>query len=281
MLILIVPPYQNEVKMKKFLLFITMSIIYSLPCFGVLSIDDVDPISHVVRYNSLPSVEDADRELSSHSSFQEVVSRARQIVCSSGLEDFVGFRLIHRHFRLDHEQVMVENFGLDDEIPSLITSALNISVAREKEVVPSGWIFSGSQVDAFEFSTDPAVKSGATRIQENPHVFSALKDLIMEYKLETLLAVGIIKRDSLPRESGTSYIEESKSGMSVVQVRDARQTGELIRTVWTLVGSGDVDRGGCEVFCRRNARGHTRVHRYWTDIRKEEEGGSVQHQEVP
>lgn len=221
--------------MKKFLLLLTMSIIYSLPCFGGLSIDDVDPISHVVRYNSLPSVEDADRELRSHSSFQEVLSKARQIVCSSGLEDFVGFRLIHRHFRLDHEQVMVENFGLDDEIPSLITSALNISVAREKEVVPSGWIFSGSQVDAFEFSTDPAVKSGATRLQENPHVFSALKDLIVEYKLETLLAVGIIKRDSLSLDGGTSYIEESKSGMSVVQARVVPLDSRITQTSWVFV----------------------------------------------
>ena len=229
--------------MKKLLIFLTISIIYSLPCFGLWSIDDIDPISHVVRYNSLPSVENADRDLRSHSSFQEVLSRAKQIVCSSGLEDFVGFRLIHRHFRLDREQVMVENFGFDDEIPSLITSALNISVAREKEAMPSGWIFSGSQVAAFEFSTDPAVKSGATMLQKNPHVFSALKDLIVEYKLETLLAVGIIKRDSLLLNDETSYVEESKSGMSVVQARAEPPYNEIIQTSWAFADPKPMD--GC------------------------------------
>lgn len=151
----------------KLILGIVFCLYYS-PCFGgSFSIDEIDPDAHRMHYNSLPSVEVADKELNSRTNFQDFLKKAGDVIVSHGLEDSVGLRLIHRHFGLTHEQVMVEAYEKYQETPSLITTAYSLSNAREIEATPSSWIFVESKPTVFEFTTDPAARVVLKKIQNS------------------------------------------------------------------------------------------------------------------
>lgn len=212
--------------------------IYAMPCFGIFSIEDLDATSHRSHYNTLPKVEDADANLKACLDFQDFLSKAEQVIISHGFEDIVGLRLIHHHFDLGAEQVMVENFELYDGIPSLITSAQPITVACEKGAAPSSWIFDGSQRVVFEFSADPAVKAGLRRIQEAPDFLMQIKKTIEDYNLQNLLAIALLRKDTLVPDNSEVYLEKNyvEDGKSIVQLSPLEDASLHIRTSWGFSG---------------------------------------------
>jgi hypothetical protein len=235
----------GDLKMRKGKITIFLGLwmlVISVPCFGIFSIDDLDIISHGVSYNALPSVEKADAELRTKSSFHDFLSNAERIVLSHGLEDLVGLRLIHRHFPLDQEHVMVEKFGLHEEVPSLITSAQHVSIARENEAVPASWIVSGAYPVVFEFSTDTAVRNGIERLRQSPLFFTEIMDLIKDNNLQELLAISVSKRSGLEALSDQLYVEHNfvDVGSSIVQIEESSNISDGIRTGWAFSGPKSV-----------------------------------------
>ncbi len=237
------------IKNKIIRLFLFVCCLYVPPCFGMFTIDDVDPETHRMHYNSLSAVEVADKELNSRSNFQDFLSRAELLVVSHGLEDVIGLRLIHRHFDLDSGRIMVENFGMYKEIPSLITSAHLLSVAREKGSVPASWMFIGEQqMMPFEFSTDTATRSGIKRLVSAPSFLTEMRSLLKENHLQDLIAVAIMKKESLVGTDGDFYLEKNfcTPDESVVQLEhgDNSTTENNILTGWTFAGPKTV---GCRI----------------------------------
>ncbi len=223
--------------------------IFTVPCFAgdLFQVERFDHKSHAIHYNRLPTVEDADRELKAKQSFNEFLEEARKIVVASGLSEYIGLRLIHNHFDLSEGEVMVEYFGVHNGTPSLITSAFNATVAQEKEAFPSGLIFTDSKVMVFELSTDPAVKVGFLKMQQNPEFVEQLRRLVENYGLQKLIAIGVIKRDGLLFDAGKRYVEKSfisfGRGESVVQVTTPDDPESLIPTSWYF--GEDPLRQGC------------------------------------
>lgn len=214
---------------------------------GVFSIDDVDLKFHVSHYNALPSVEQADEKLQSKSAFQDFLLKTKRIIVSHGLENIIGLRLIHRHFNLNQEQVMVENFEMHKGIPSLITTAHHIADAHKKGAVPSSWILSGSHPVVFEFSTDQAVRSGIEKMLAAPKFLPEIMGALLEDGFQDLLAVSISTRDSLVVEGEKVYLERNFGGpaASVVQASlPTSDTGALV-TGWGF-------NGGENAYCVRS-----------------------------
>lgn len=214
---------------------------------SVYSIDEIEPDFHASHYNSLPPIEKADEDIKSKTFFQAFLNRAGEIIRSHKLEDYVGVRLIHRHFSLNAGQVMVEKFEQIDSVPSLVTSAEDISLAREKGAVPSGWIFSKSNPVVFEFSTDLAVKDGLALIQNSLNFLREMREVIEEFKLEELMAVGVLKKQSVVAEGDQIYWERNyyNSNLSIVQLSDPFEpvkTETMFWTAWRFISEGPITR---------------------------------------
>lgn len=242
-------------------LFMLGHFIFASCCMSMgISINDIDQEWYVKHYNNLQFVESATEKLGSISEFKDFLVNSKRIATDFELNDYLGFRLIHRHFHLNPGEVMVELFERYDDIDSLVTSAFSASVAMQKEAAPASWIFSGSEIIPFEFSTDRAVKEGLTRIQENPEVFLQLKDLIIRNNLQELIALSIVKRANLACDVNESRLEKSYGneardmGYSVVQKTSKADISSLdYVTAWHLNFQNDdtcVPDGHCQN-CRR------------------------------
>src|SRR5260221_13865802 len=127
---------------KLLLLTCALGITTSFQASANFELQDIDSIKHKQHYNNLSSVEESDAQLRESIQFTALLKDTEEIVTRYELEPFIGLRLIHRHFLLDDSQVMAEDYELVSQVPSLVTSALNIEEAIEVGATPSSWIFS-------------------------------------------------------------------------------------------------------------------------------------------
>ncbi|MCE2716214.1 MAG: hypothetical protein ACK4V2_04250 [Pseudomonadota bacterium] len=235
-------------------LFINASMI---PCFAELTLDNLDISEHTSRYNSLLSVEDADDTLKRYSCFPEFLAKAEEVVLSYGFEKHTGVRLMHRHFELPSDSVMVEEFQEVSGVSSLVTSTVPVTEARLKNAVPSGWVLNSSSIGIFEFSTDEAVRQGFRDIQTTPEFLEQMEKTIKDYNLENLMSVSLLKKDSLFATEGQYYQERTFSDKSVVQILDG-DWGESTRTSWSF-GKGPIMLR-CSVCRKDDAWGHRELY---------------------
>lgn len=157
-------------KIIRYQIALAMFFISVMPCLAggdIFSIKEEEIGGYVKHYNTLPHVGEADANLKSRTQFSDFLDRAKDVIESYEFSAHTGLRLIHRHFDLDKENVIVQELNHYDGKPALIASSLSLDEALGKEAVPSGWIFGDSR-HIFEFSTDDAVKADLRQIQNTP-----------------------------------------------------------------------------------------------------------------
>lgn len=236
---------------------------------NMYSIENINPILHASLYNTLSSVEEANLELLQRTSFSDFLKKMEEIVLFHGLEDYVGLRLIHRHFKLIPGQVMLESFEHYEMIPSLVTSACDITLAQKQKAVPSGWIFSGTEMlpTFFEFSTDEAIKTGVRLLQNSFTFFPEVKATIKAFNFQDLIAVALLRRDNLSAEKNQIYMEKNyhNKEQSVVQLMSEEAISHSIKTAWSFSGARQA-RCRPESYCAADEygrhdswEGHTKV----------------------
>lgn len=233
-------------KKKHFLHLLTLQLIFSDSLLSHYTLDDIDESSHVKHYNSLSSAEKSDELLGQCGRFSHLLSDAGEIVTRFELNEFVGLRLIHRHFTVEAGQVMSEGYELVKNVPSLVTEAFSVDTARNNGAVPASWIMSANPevVQIFEASNDPAVKAGNAKLQRSPEFFDEMGSLLSLYGLNELLAIALLKRDSLVPSEGQIYREilNNEDCRSIVQVRNPSEDPvKAIRTSWSFEGPQESD----------------------------------------
>jgi hypothetical protein len=118
-------------------------------------------------------------------------------------------------------------------------------LVKEKEALPSSWIFSNDGINIFETSIDPAVKSGINLLRENPDFIKEMSSILKENNLNNLLSVAVLKRDSLQPKENDMYLEINSDFLnkSVVQVKNKDEIYlDTIRTTWSF---GEPRQTGC------------------------------------
>ncbi len=226
---------------KRFVLIgCSLHIMMSTTLYAQNDLDDLDVVQHVKHYNSLPSVEESTAKLQESSQFAPFLKEAEEIVKRFQLDQFVGLRLIHRHYTLDQNQVMAEAYKDVNKVPSLVTSAYSLEDAREFNAAPASWIFGSDpqkEVLLFENSSDPAVKSALRSLSKSPEFFDEIGTSIRQHRLQSLLSVAILQRDLLPAKGNQTYLEVNNSlvNKSVVQIcEDVSKEQSVIPTSWSF-----------------------------------------------
>jgi len=231
---------KGKLIMKHLLKVVTFIMILSLSLSAdSFSIKDIDVEDYVKSYNGLCSVEKADSELKSNTLFREFLTKAKDIIVKHDLQEYVGLRLIHRHFDVQPQQVMIENFELREGVPSLITSSQSISSAYEPGVFPASWILSEDGLSIFEFSRDSAVFQGVNIMKDNELFIDEMRNLMIQNGVSNLLSISILKRNSIDLslaslDSGKIYVERNFGDLqkSIVQLENNVVGG--IHTSWSF-----------------------------------------------
>ncbi|OJW52806.1 MAG: hypothetical protein BGO67_00545 [Alphaproteobacteria bacterium 41-28] len=208
----------------------------------IFALEDFNATEYTRHYNSLPAVEDSNKELQVSTFFAPFLKEAESVVVQYELEPYIGLRLIHRHFPVEGNQLMAEEYQTYKEQPSLVTSAYEVDGALLKGMIPASWILAhgdGDEVTVFEASNDAAVHTGSKMIQKNPEFLDEMGKLLEDNNLNNILAVALLKRDALVASENQIYLEinDSEHDKSIVQLWDvSKQNKDAIVTSWSFKG---------------------------------------------
>jgi len=223
--------------------FLALQLYSTMPLSANYSLDDIDSEQYQVHYNKLPSVENSDQLLKSRASqFSHVLQEAEKIVLKHEMEGYAGLRLIHSHFSVGKNQVMLEHPEKFEGVSSLITYAQDIDVAKEKKALPASWIFKGARPEerfVYETSTDPSVHAGVKLLQERPTFVEEIKDLLLATQFNSLLSLALLKRESLVAKEDDVFMELNSGELkkSIVQPWNVQTNPiDYFRTSWSFKG---------------------------------------------
>jgi hypothetical protein len=175
------------------------------------------------RYNKLPEVE-VNNEIKKNNPLAELfIKDTAEAITKYGLQNYIGLRLIHKHFKIEANQIMVEEYEEIEGIPSFVTSAKNLEDAIAINSIPASWIFTEQGPIVFETSTDKEVPDGAALLLKNPEFIEEFKKLVTSYKLNDIFALAVLRRKPLSHDmqSNQIYLENNfnkPKSMSVVQL---------------------------------------------------------------
>lgn len=249
------------------LLALSCLLLQSSTLYGHFDLDEIDVEKYSKCYNSLPEVEDNHELLKKSPHFSSFLKEAEEVVIKHELEQYVGFRLIHKHFPVEKGQLMVEENLLVNSVPSLVTYAEDKNTVTLKKSLPSSWIFSGTEseeLDVFETSTDSAVKQGVELLQQKKEFIQEIGSLVKKHEMNSLMSLALLRREKLFAKEDQIYVEISRSEeqKSIVQIFPSfEDKSDNIRTSWSFKGPKQQKCYGV-VVCRPGNDGHksTSVH---------------------
>jgi hypothetical protein len=229
------------------LLMTIMMIVNILSATSVLNLNEKLSQEHTLMYNNLPPVEDSDRFLHEQKEkFLDFKNKFYIILTTYGLQDSVGLRLIHKHFKLsdavgESQEVMSECFKHIDGEPSLVTLPLRLGSVAFAGSCPASWLFTkdDSTNYPFEFSNDNAVKTTREKISRTPNFMRDVRDLIIEYQFTELFSLAILKRDAMSAVDGSQHDLIERSSLqdgSVIQFvkKTDPDLQKAIQTSWAF-----------------------------------------------
>jgi hypothetical protein len=196
-------------------------------------------INYAERYNQLPEVE-VNNEIKRANPLAELfIKDIAEAIIKYGLQDYIGLRLIHKHFKIGSNQIMVEEYEEIEGVPSFVTSAKNLEDAIAINSIPASWIFTEQGPIVFETSTDKEVLDGVALLLKNPEFIEEFKKLINSYQLNEIFALAVLRRKLLSQDMQNNeiYLESNYNkpkSMSVVQLSqgDSLNNARTIQTNW-------------------------------------------------
>jgi hypothetical protein len=211
------------------------------PTQAGLRTTDKLPLCSTEKYNSLPDLDTATRNLRSFTkSFDDFVASAVAALRNSGFPNgTLGAFLLHRHWELEPGMMMVERPRvLTSGKVGLITYQQNIREALASGVSPSRWAFDEVTSDfvSLEYSSDPEVRDVAELFRENDGLRANLVLAIQQQRLQSIIGLMVIPRRSLRSHPSNDFVESNDDGISVVRLErlSAADKAKSIITGWTL-----------------------------------------------
>ena len=188
---------------------------------------------HAEIYNALPDVEDADEERKSRIMFDNFLDDFARIVVEAGLEKIAGPLLLHSHFAVSGDTVIVERLDvLADGRPALVA----YPQAVNPEAVPVRWKWQPEigQFHPLEYCTDPVAVSAARKLSQDAHFLRTVGRLLESYDLQDVIGLTVLDRSLELKEVGSGYFERSCDGMSITTVENSSSCSltYAIATAW-------------------------------------------------
>ena len=221
-------------------------------------------------YNSLPAVEASEEALNASNKKKECIAKIEEYIHSNELEDIFGLWLVHSHFEIKADEIVVESSHLlKGEGMELVSESRKVSDVDMGSLAPHRFqVIEGStELESLEYTDDVLTQKTWDWVQENPEYLNAIAKIIEEARLTKVLGIALLgERCLMSIQSGTTVFQEqteddSKNISSLVERNG--DTEKNIETTWAFKkGQSDVIATYvCFRVCIRRSPGHSVSHR--------------------
>jgi len=181
----------------------------------------------------LPSLNDANTEFKERKGAEVMNSVLAGIFVKHNVESHYGVQLLHRHFRLDNDERLV-----DVGTASVPWSSVG-SEALDSRVVPVSWAFEGDSYYPYEFKfVPPTLASGSQELQgptmQEPFLVE-FNEALKAHHLQGVLGIRSLK-DNLNKPE--LEITNGRSNITFPYDPDGAESDKAIEASWGFEGSG-------------------------------------------
>lgn len=198
-------------------------------------------------YNRLSdNIDETFARLVSREAYTDAIHEALTVIRRHGAAGYLGVFLLHRHFPAAPGTLFLERRHTPSVVghQTTLVTAPGSRRALPARIVPHRFrIGRDGSLRPLEFTTDRLAADGWKRLQANRELLKDLGRQLAIRRFESLLGVGIYRRESAVSLATRVYIEETdfERKLSVVHVlpRLPRVAGRLIPTLWTIRDKGN------------------------------------------
>ncbi|KAE9371068.1 hypothetical protein N431DRAFT_467278 [Stipitochalara longipes BDJ] len=205
-------------------------------------------------FNALPSLHDADAEFKERNAAATMKTGLANIFTKYNVEGFLGVQLLHRHFRLENEERLVDVGGAS------VPWSNKGSEALELRILPVSWAFEGDAYHAYEFKFVPPIQDIHSPIVPEPFLFE-FNEALKAHDLQGVLGIRSLKPTfgSKPEME----ITNGRSNITFDYDSGAAENDNAIEASWAFSSDGTLSTATfCTSYCssRSDYGGHNKYH---------------------
>ena len=205
-------------------------------------------------FNTLPSLHDADAEFKERNAAAIMKTALADIFTKYNVEGLLGVQLLHRHFRLENDERLVDAGGAS------IPWSNEGSEALDSRILPVSWAFDGDVYHPYEFKFVPPTQDLHEPIVPEPFLFE-FNEALKAHDLQGVLGIRSLKPDFGNKPE--MEITNGRSNITFDYDSDAAENDNAIEASWAFREDGILTAATfCTSYCsgRSDYGGHNKYH---------------------
>lgn len=188
-------------------------------------------------FDSLPDVTTAANTVKDKEGEQLIRSAVKDLLLKHSLNNKLGVALVHRHFDLKPDEVMVDYQG----VATPWNTALLDQYSTFGSVLPLSWVVVDGKPRPYEFYYATKASADGSEAIELPRDFVAEYDSLLKRSgLEGFLGIRALKGQSGEGNEGTMEFTQRYATFTVPYKSGSgyKPKGAVYRTAWSFRGQG-------------------------------------------
>ncbi|PMD59494.1 uncharacterized protein K444DRAFT_562381 [Hyaloscypha bicolor E] len=213
----------------------------------------LQPYSSLV-FNTLPSLHDADAEFKERNAAAIMKTALAGIFTKYKVEGFLGVQLLHRHFRLENDERLVDAGGAS------VPWSNEGSEALDSRILPVSWAFEGEAYHPYEFKFVPPTQELHEPVVPEPFL-AEFNEALKAHDLQGVLGIRSLKPGFGNKPE--MEITNGRSNVTFDYDSDAAEDDNAIEASWAFSGDGILTTATfCTSYCsgRSDYGGHNKYH---------------------
>jgi hypothetical protein len=205
-------------------------------------------------FNTLPSLHDADAEFKERNAAAIMNSVLAGIFTKYNVDGHLGVQLLHRHFRLDNDERLVDAGGAS------VPWSSEGSEALDSRILPVSWAFEGDTYYPYEFKFVPPTQELHEPVIPEPFLVE-FSEVLKAHNLQDVLGIRALKPGYAKKAE--MEITKGRSNITFDYDSDAAEDDNAIEASWAFSGDGVTTAATfCTSYCssRSDYGGHSKYH---------------------
>lgn len=208
-------------------------------------------------YNSLPSIEAADRYVSSNYLVEKMSTCVGELFIRHGISQHWGISLLHRHWDIEDEEVPGEVVEFRSNLTEYIMKPRRS--ANFGRYVPCVIGFYDHGPQALEFSSDPRAVEAYEVLRQKEQFLAEVHRSLLAAQLHMTFGLSSLKPTTSTDRWLVEFTQETRESIVREMPRPDQNGGDFVQTFWAF----EVHAGGaCYRVCARSCSGGKNHRRY-------------------
>lgn len=200
--------------------------------------------------------------------FKEMLIKVGDIICKYNLHKFIGVSMLHKHFNLHSDEILVEQISQQGSL---------IKPSKSKEsVFPYMWKLFYDQasnklmwsplefIKLDEQSKQLNIIANLKNLETNTKFLEEIAELLNEHSLQNIFGLSLLHRDFIKVGTHEMLVEiegeEERTLRFQIMSKDETLTSDLVETLWCFTPEEATDNS--ELVCNSHCSSHCMSHCY-------------------